>query len=118
MRFVDLDKGYDRVKREALWQVLRIYDVVGTFLNGIKSMYPKRLARIGVKGAERECFRNNSVVRQGFIMSPWFFNVHMDAVMKKLNMRMVRMRVRFLEEGREWKLPGQMNWFCGRGTFR
>ena len=25
--FIDLEKVYDRVNREALWQVLRIYDV-------------------------------------------------------------------------------------------
>ena len=39
-------------------------------------------------------------------MSPRFFNVYMDAVMKELKMGMGRRGVRFLEEGREWKLPG------------
>ena len=29
---------YDRVNRKALWQVLRMYDVGGKLLNGIKSM--------------------------------------------------------------------------------
>ena len=36
-------------------------------------------------------------------MSSWLFNVYMDAVMKEVKMRM---GVRFLEEGREWILPG------------
>ena len=27
--FIDLEKVYDRVNREALWQVLRMYDMVG-----------------------------------------------------------------------------------------
>ena len=35
---MDLEKAYDRVNREALWQVLRMYDVGGKLLNGIKSM--------------------------------------------------------------------------------
>ena len=31
-----------------------------------------------------ECFRIDSGVRQVRIMSPWLFNVYMDAVMKEL----------------------------------
>ena len=37
-------------------------------------------------------------------MSPWIFNVYMDAVMKGVNMG--RRGVKFQEEGREWRLPG------------
>ena len=37
--FMDLEKAYDRVNMEALWQVLRMYDVGGKMLNGIMSMY-------------------------------------------------------------------------------
>ena len=39
-------------------------------------------------------------------MSPWLFSVYMDAVMKEVKMGMGRRGVRFMEEGREWKLPG------------
>ena len=76
--FMDLEKIYDRVNREAIWQVLRMYDVGGKLLNGIKSMYVNSLACVRVKGGESEHFRINSGVRQGFIMSLWFFNVYMD----------------------------------------
>ena len=34
--FIDLEKAYDRVHREALWQVLRMYDVTGKLLIEIK----------------------------------------------------------------------------------
>ena len=37
--FMDLEKASDRVNREALWHVLRMCDVGGKLLNGIKSMY-------------------------------------------------------------------------------
>ena len=36
--FMNLDKAYDRVNMKTLRQVLRMYDVVGKLLNGIKSM--------------------------------------------------------------------------------
>ena len=31
--FMNLEKAYDRVDREALWQVLRMYDVGAKLLN-------------------------------------------------------------------------------------
>ena len=38
MGFMDLEKGYNRVNRKAPWQVLRMYDVGGKLMNGIKSL--------------------------------------------------------------------------------
>ena len=46
---MDLEKAYDRVNREALWQVLRMYDVCGKLLNGIKSTYVNSLACVRSK---------------------------------------------------------------------
>ena len=34
-----LEKEYNRVNREGLWEVLRMYDVWGKLLSGIKTMY-------------------------------------------------------------------------------
>ena len=36
--FMDLEKAYDRVNREALWEMLRMCDLGGKLYNGIKSM--------------------------------------------------------------------------------
>ena len=35
MGFIDLEKTYYRVNMEALWQVLKMYDMVGKILSGI-----------------------------------------------------------------------------------
>ena len=55
-----------------------------------KRMYVNSQAFFRVKGGESECFRFNSGVRQGCIMSPWLFNTYMDAVMKEVKMGMKR----------------------------
>ena len=62
MGFIDLEKVYDRVNREALWQVLRMYDVgeEGKLLSGIKSMYGDSSACVRVKWSESEWFRIDS----------------------------------------------------------
>ena len=41
---MDLEKAYDKVKRETLGQVLRMYDLGGKLLNRIKSKYVSSLA--------------------------------------------------------------------------
>ena len=74
--FIDLEKAYDMVNREALWQVLRMYDVEGKVLNGIKSRHVDSSACVRIKGGISEQFRIDSRVRQGCIISPGLFNVY------------------------------------------
>ncbi len=40
--FMDLEKTYDRVDREALWSMLIIYGVVRQLLKGIQAFYRKQ----------------------------------------------------------------------------
>ena len=75
---MDLEKAYDSVNREALWQVLRMHDLGGKLLNGIKRKFVNSLTHVRVKGGESECFKIDSGVRQAYIMS---FVFTMDAVM-------------------------------------
>ena len=50
--FMDLEKAYDRVNREALRQVLRLYDVGVKLLSGIKNMCVNSLACVRLRGSE------------------------------------------------------------------
>ena len=85
MGFMELEKAYNRVNRETLWQVLRIYDVGGKLLNDINSIFVNNIACVRVKGGESECLRINSGVKQGCIMSPRLFSICIDAVMNGEN---------------------------------
>ncbi len=52
--FMDLEKAYDTVEREALWSVLRLYGVGGQLLKGIQAFYRQHNAwvRVGPKFSE------------------------------------------------------------------
>ena len=63
-----------------------------------------KLLNVRVKGTESDRFTIDSGVRQGCIMSHWLFNVYMDPVITEV--KMGRRGVRFLEDGKEWRLPG------------
>ena len=82
-----------------------MYDVGGKLLSRIKSMYVNSLACVKVEGGESERFRIDIGVRWGCIMSPWLFNVYMDAVMKEVKMRIERREMTFLEERISLRLP-------------
>ena len=83
-----------------------MHDVVGKLLGKITSIYFSSLAHVRVKRDESKQFMINRGIRQGCIMSPWLFNVYMDAVMKEVKMVMERKGIRFLKEEIESKLPG------------
>ena len=85
-------------------------------LRGIKSMYVNILCCVRVKRSESKCFRIDSGVRQGYIISPWLFNMYNYTVLERVKMGMERIEVRFLEKGRErgdyLTSFMQMTWFC------
>ena len=58
------------VNREALRQLLRMYDVGGKLLNGIKGFYVNSTACVRIKGGVRKQFMIDSGVRQGLYHVP------------------------------------------------
>ena len=54
MRFIDLEKVHDRVNREDLRQVVRIYELRGKLLDGIKHMYDDSLSCVRLTRGERK----------------------------------------------------------------
>ena len=63
-------------------------------------IYINILACVRVKWGESQCFRIDNSVRKVVPCPLDFFSVHMDAVMKQIKMGMVKVGVRYLEEGR------------------
>ena len=103
-----------RVDREDLWQVLKMYKAKGKLLR-IKSLYVNSVACGRIKGGERECFKSNSGVSEGCIVSPCLFHVDMDGVMREVKKGIEKMGVRFLEEVRSGDCLAscmQVTWFC------
>ena len=49
--FLDLEKAYDRVDRDAMWNVLRLYGIGGRLLRGVRSLYV----------ASKACDRNRNM---------------------------------------------------------
>ena len=57
------------------------------------------------KRSASDWFSIDGVVKQGCIISPWLLNEYIDTMMKEVRIGMRRMGVKFIEEGRDWRLP-------------
>ena len=91
---VDLEKAYDRVDRDAIWQVMRIYGIGGRVLKGIMSFYDEGRACVRVGNVVSESFEVKIGLRQGCVMSPWMFNMFMDGVVREVYSRVNGMGVK------------------------
>ena len=85
--FLDLEKAYDRVDRDAMWNVLRLYGIGGRLLRGVKSFYVGSKACVRVGNEVSEWFPVRVGLRQGCVMSPWLFNLYMDGVIELTEMQ-------------------------------
>ena len=101
LAFLDLEKAYDRVDRDALWQVLILYGVPGKLLKEVQSFYVDCKACVRIGHEVNEWFSVNAGLRQGCVMSPWLFNLFMDVVLREELARTVRRGAQFLNEGEE-----------------
>ncbi len=82
--FIDPEKAYDRTNWTAMWYVLKVYDVGGSLMNGVKAFYNDAKACIMVNGENGESFRIQRELKQGSVMSPWFFNSYVDGVIREM----------------------------------
>ncbi len=60
-----LEKAYNRVDREALWSVLKVYGVGGQLLQRIQAFYREANACVRVEAEFSESFAVEVGVRQG-----------------------------------------------------
>ena len=72
---MDLEKAYDKVDREALWDILGKYGLDLKLIDAIKSFYVNGRACVRVDGRKGNFFEVKVKLRQGSVISPWLFNV-------------------------------------------
>ena len=103
--FLDLEKAYDRVDREAMWKVLELYGVEGRLLSAVKSMYADSRACVRVGSDRSEWFTVKVGLRQGCVMSPWLFNLYIDGVVREVNARVGGRGLKLVDrEGNDWEM--------------
>jgi len=83
--FIDFEKAFDSVNREAMWKEVKNYGVPKQLIDLIKETYRGYMCRVVHKGCVLETFPVRARVRQGCILSPLMFLIVTDVVMHNVN---------------------------------
>lgn len=77
--FIDLNKAYDRVDRNTLWEdMAKNMHIPPCLISIIRNMYVNNKGIVCMYGQDRSSFPANTGVRQGDGASPKLFNVFFD----------------------------------------
>ena len=82
--FLDLEKAYDKVNRNKLFDVLRRYGIGERFVEVIEKVYTGSEVKFVWNKIETEWVETRSGVRQGCPLSPLLFNIYIREVGTKI----------------------------------
>ena len=76
---MDLEKANDMIDHHGMWQMLTVHGVEGKLLK-VQSFYVDCRASVWVGIDVSEWFPVSVGLRQGYVMSPWLFNIYIFMV--------------------------------------
>ena len=82
--FVNFEKAFDLVNREAMWKEVKLYGVLMQIIDLIKESYQGYVCRVVREGCVPEPIPVRTGVRQGCILSPIMFLIVIDAAMQNV----------------------------------
>ena len=78
MTFIDIEKAYDSVPRQLVWEVLRRKQVNRDEVQMITAMYKNCVRSVKTRIGETNWFKVETGLRQGSVLSPILFIIVMD----------------------------------------
>ena len=78
--FIDLEKAYDRVPREEVWNCLRLKKVDEKYIRLVQDMYEGSKTRVRCAAGDTEDFRVTVGLHQGSTLSPFLFAIIIDCI--------------------------------------
>jgi hypothetical protein len=81
---LDAEKAFDKIQHPFMKKVLELSGIQGPYLNIIKAIYSKPVAKIKLNGEKLETIPLKSGARQGCQLSPYLFNVVLEVLARTI----------------------------------
>lgn len=91
--FIDLEKAFDRVRRDDIWATLEKRNLEKTEIEMIKALYDKTTNLVRSRNEESMDFESRIGLRQGCVLSPLLFALVIDEAIKKATMKTRKYKV-------------------------
>ena len=82
--FIDLEKAYDRIPREELWECLRLAETSECYIRIIKDMYEGATTTVRSAAGLSDEFKVGVGLHQGSALSPFLFAIIMDKLTENI----------------------------------
>ena len=82
--YVDLEKAFDSVHRETLWDLLCLRGIPARIIGLLTGLYSGTVSAVKCGGGVSRFFPVNTSVRQVWVLAPSLFNTCMDCVLDRV----------------------------------
>jgi hypothetical protein len=84
MIFIDMEKAYDKVPKNAMWWALQKYKVSSKYITLIKDMYDNVVTSVRTSDGDTNNFSINIGLHQESALSPYLFALVMDEITRDI----------------------------------
>jgi len=82
--FIDIQKAYDRVWRDGLWEKLHDYGIRGKMWRVLRSIYENVESSVLVNETRTRFFKIDTGLRQGCLLSPILFALYINGLTEEI----------------------------------
>ncbi len=83
--FIDIQKAYDRVWRDGLWEKLYEYGMTGKMWRVLRNIYDSVESSVLVNDRQSRFFSIDTGLRQGCLLSPILFAIYINGLAEEIN---------------------------------
>ena len=96
--FIDYSKAFDCVDHNKLWKVLKEIGIPGHLTCLLRNLYIGQEATVRTGHGTTDWFQIGKGVHQGYILSPWLFNLYAEYIIRNAGLDETQLESRFLWE--------------------